>query len=353
MPIAPPPEDLLIHQELNLMELFGRMRSLADRAGFKGTLPAIWQCSDETQSIKKSLFGYVFNCPSFNLGRVGSLLDPSRLATAAHHGHDLVIVGGSHIGAEEVDGIGYIRRIHDQVAPCCGMMQRLLSDYLQVYQRATKLIKICRRNDTIKVEVPYKYLFRKPAGETVRILIRLRELTDDASIGEGTLGKIYRLHPDLVKEIPEHFRSLDENFVPIGSLLTPKTFTFSKKIDHASHEPKNMLEVSLFDFMPDVVVSSHPHRRLCDVNTWRQFHRIASYVTDDFDSSDRNIFILAGLSVDHTIHHQTFIPQYGFWMEKGQALEARYYSPTEIHDLLKQQEVYRPPKSFLEYAGIE
>ncbi len=59
---------------MNLMEVHGRMRSLTDKAGFSDTLPAIWQCSDESQSIKKSLFGYVYNCPTFNLGRVGALL---------------------------------------------------------------------------------------------------------------------------------------------------------------------------------------------------------------------------------------------------------------------------------------
>ena len=104
MPIAPPDENLLDLQPMELMDLFGRMRSLTDKAGFTGTLPAIWQCSDESQSIKKSLFGYTYNCPSFNLGRVGALLDPTRLATAAHHGNDLVIFGGSHIGAAEQDG---------------------------------------------------------------------------------------------------------------------------------------------------------------------------------------------------------------------------------------------------------
>ena len=108
----------------------------------------------------------------------------------------------------------------------------------------------------------------------------------------------------------------------------------------------------MFDFLPDVVVSTRPHRRICDVNTWRQFHRIASYVTDSFDGSDRNVFILAGLTIDHSIRQHSFIPQYGFWMVQGRALEARYYGPSEIYDLLAQQEIYRPPVTFLEYAGI-
>ena len=82
MPIAPPSEILLDQPAMELMELFGRMRSLTEQVGFRGTLPAVWQCSDESQGNKKSLFGYVYDCPVFNLGRVGALLDPTRLGPA-------------------------------------------------------------------------------------------------------------------------------------------------------------------------------------------------------------------------------------------------------------------------------
>jgi len=341
MPISPPAEQLLDLPEMNLMELYGRMRSLTDAAGFVSTLPAIWQCSDESQSIKKALFGYV-----------GSLLDPTRLATAAHHGHDLVIVGGSHLGAEQHDGIGYIRRVHGEVVPCCGMLRRMLDDYLQVYRRASQLIKVCHVGGEYRIEVPYKYLFRKPESETVRIQIRLNRLVEGEALGEGALGKVYRLHPELTPLVTKYLPDLGTSPQPIGALLLPTTFGFSKRLDHDSHEPKSMLEVSVSDFLPEIVASSNPHRRLCDVNTWRQFHRIASYITDGFDGSGRNIFVLAGLTIDHSIRHNTFIPQFGFWMEKGRALKARYFGPAEIHALMARQAVYRPPVTFLEYAGI-
>ncbi len=141
MPISPPPEATLDHPPMGLMDLLGRMRSLTDQAGFTGTLPAIWQCSDESQMIKKALFGYVYDCPSVDLGRVGALLDPTRLLPAGHHGHDIVILGGSHIGTHEEDGIGYVSRIHGKVSTCCGMLCRLLQEYRQVYRRAAQLLK--------------------------------------------------------------------------------------------------------------------------------------------------------------------------------------------------------------------
>ena len=43
---------------IKIMVLYGRMRSLTDEVGFTGTLPAICQCSDESQSIQEALFGY-------------------------------------------------------------------------------------------------------------------------------------------------------------------------------------------------------------------------------------------------------------------------------------------------------
>ena len=350
MPIAPPAENLLDLAPMNLMELYGKMRSMTDKAGFSETLPAIWQCSDESQSIKKALFGYIYNCPTFNLGRVGALLDPLRFATAAHHGKDLVIFGGSHIGAKSSGGIGYIERINGQKVPCCGMLDRVLHDYLQVYRRATQLIKIFREGTLVKIEIPYKYLFEKPIDNSVRIIIHREKLITGEALGEGTLGKIYRAHPDVVT--PEIIDSLSQTPHPIGSLLTAEFFSFRKKLEFDSHEPKTMLEVSVFDFMPEIVAADYPHRRLGNINTWRQFHRIASYITDSFDGSAINVFVLAGLTIDHTIRHNTVIPQFGFWMQQGRALEARYFGPQDINSLLAKQDTYRPAVTFLEYAGL-
>lgn len=351
MPIAPPPEASLDHPPLELMPLLGKMRSLTDRAGFTGTLPAIWQCSDESQMIKKALFGYVFDCPSFDLGRVGALLDPTRLLTAGHHGHDIVILGGSHIGTREEDGIGYVERVHGQVAPCCGMLQRMLGEYRQVYRRAAQLLSIKRGEQGPLIEVPYKYLFHKPVGDTVRMQINLTRLVEGEAFAEGSLGKIYRLNPELAARHPQVIATLGDIPRPLGPLLEAQSFSFTKRVNHESLEPRHMLESSVFDFMPEVVTAAHPHRRLCDITTWRQFHRLAAYLTDSFDSGDRNILVVAGLTLDHSIRHNTFIPQFGFWMEQGRALQARYFSPAELNDLLAAQPDYRPPHSFLEYAG--
>ncbi|HKL27349.1 MAG TPA: hypothetical protein VJ910_14085 [Desulfuromonadales bacterium] len=352
MPIAPPPEEFLDQPEMELMDLFGRMRSLTDRAGFAGVLPAIWKCSDESQGIKKALYGYLFSCPAFNLGRVGALLDPSRLSTAAHHGKDLVILGGSHIGAREDQGIGYIRRVHGQVAPCCGMLHRVLSEYLDVHRKAAQLTKIFRDSEGPLIEIPYKYLFRKPIGDNVRIQLRLNRLVAGEALGEGTLGKVFRLNPELA-DLQKTHGELADDPRPIGPMLVPDCFHFVKQINHDSLDPRQMLEASLFDFLPGVVCSPRPHRRLCDVNTWRQFHRIAAYLTDILDTRDRHVLVIAGLTVDYSIRRSTFVPQFGFWMEQGQALQARYYGPADLAGLLNVQDVYRPTETFLEYAGID
>lgn len=352
MPIAPPPEATLDHPPMELMELLGRMRSLTDQAGFNGTLPAIWQCSDESQMIKKALFGYLYDCPTFDLGRVGALLDPTRLRTAGHHGHDIVVLGGSHLGAYEEDGVGYVARVHGKVAPCCGMLQRMLHEYRQVYRRAAQLISVRRTGDGLLIEVPYKYLFKKPAGETARIQIQLQKLVEGEALQEGSLGKVYRLHPGIASRYPQVVAALGSDPQPIGALLDAQTFTFIKRVDQESLEPGHMLESSVFDFLPEVVTSRHPHRRLCDITTWRQFHRLAAYLTDSFDSGDRNILVVAGLTLDHTIKYNTFIPQFGFWMEQGRALQARYFSPVELNALLATQPVFRPTQTFLEYAGV-
>lgn len=352
MQITPPSEKLLAQPDMELMDMLGRMRSLTDSLQFSGTLPAVWQCSDETQMIKKALFGYVFDCPVFNLGRVGALLDPSRLAPASHHGHDLVILGGSHLGLEEHDGVGFVQRIHGEKAPCCGKLLQILDDYLKVYRRAAALITLERRDNDLILEIPYKYLFPKPAGDTARIVLELPVLIASESIGDGPHGRLYRLHPAFAARHQAALASLAQGRSPIGALLGSGTFTFRKRIDHDSRDPLAMLEASIFEYLPDVVSSPHPHRRLADLNTWRQFHRLAAYLTDYFDGGDRNILVIAGLTLDHTVKHNTFIPQYGFQMLRGRALDACYFGPLEIGERLRAQPCYTPPHSFLTYAGV-
>ena len=352
MPFAPPPEQLLDQPEMELMELFGRMRSLSDAAGFSGTLPALWQCSDESQAIKKALFGYVFDCPVFNLGRVGALLDPTRLGPASHHGHDLVVLGGSHIGGHEEAGIGYVERVHGKVAPCCGKLLSVLDEYLQLHRRASSLLSLFLEGGEPRIEVPYKYLFSKPPSDSARLHLQLHRLVDGEALRDSSHGKIYRLHPVFAARHPQAIATLEIAPRAIGELLDPQTFRFSKRLDKESYDPLIMLEFSIFEFLPDIVTSRRPHRRLSDVNTWRQFHRLASYLTDTFDSGERNIFVVAGLTLDQSIRHNTFIPQFGFWMEQGRALQARYFGPPEIRALLSEQPVFRPAQSFLEYAGV-
>jgi hypothetical protein len=347
MPFAPPPEQLLDQSEMELMELFGRMRSLATGAGFTGTLPALWQCSDESQAIKKALFGYVFDCPVFNLGRVGALLDPTRLGPASHHGHDLVILGGSHIGSHEEEGIGYVERIHGKVAPCCGKLLSVLDEYLQLYGRASSLLTLFREGTEARIEVPYKYLFSKPPTDAARLHLQLHRLVDGEALRDSSHGKVYRLHPAFAVRHPQAIAALDAAPRAIGSLLEPETFRFSKRLDKESFDPLTMLEVSIFEFLPDIVTSPRPHRRLSDVNTWRQFHRLASYLTDTFDSGERNTFVVAGLTLDHSIRRNTFIPQFGFWMEQGRALQARYFGPPESMRCYSLSRSSRPTQSFL------
>jgi hypothetical protein len=233
------------------------------------------------------------------------------------------------------------------------MLQRLLQEYRQVYRRAAQLITVKREDGGILIEIPYKYLFRKPAGDSARIQIHLERLVLGEALQEGSLGKVYRLHPDVTGRYPQVIAAVGAAPLPIGELLDAQAFSFIKKVNHESLEPRHMLESSMFAYMPEVVTSAHPHRRLCDITTWRQFHRLAAYLTDSFDSGDRNILVVAGLTLDHSLKYNTFIPQFGFWMEQGRALHARYFSPADLNALLAAQPVYRPQQTFLEYAGVE
>lgn len=355
MPISPPLEELLAQPPTGLMSLFGRMRSLTDGAGFSGTLPIVWQCSDESQKIKKSLFGYVYDCPVFNLGRVGALIDPTRLIAASHHGRDLVILGGSHIGGTEQAGVGYVERIHGQIAPCCGMLHRLMTPYLVLYQRAATLVTLFRGPDGLNIEIPYKYLLRKSTDEHEHphLHLHIERLVEGEALRDASQGKVYRLNAEMAKRYQHALPAVTDQPVSIGKMLDSTTFYFTKQLDRDNHNPDILLERSVFDFMPEVVTSSSPHRRMADINTWRQFHKLAAYLADSFDSGERNIFMLAGLTVDHTIKRNTFIPQFGFWMQEGRAVQARYYNAPEINELLNRQAVYSPSQTFLQYAEID
>ena len=170
-------------------------------------------------------------------------------------------------------------------------------------------------------------------------------------MAEGAHGKSYRLHPKMLKEHSAFAVTIQNTPQPIGRNLTSQYFTYNKMLAQESLKPKDMLEVSLFDFLPEIVTSSRPHKRLCDVNTWKQFHQVTAQLTDSLDNEDRNVFVLAGLTIDQTIQHSSFVPQFGFLMEKGRSRKSTYFGPIEIQELLSNQNIYRPPITFLEYAG--
>lgn len=216
MPFAPPPEQLLDQPEMVLMELFGRMRSLATGAGFTGTLPAL--CSAPTRARRSRRYS-------------SATSSTVRFSTSAGWG------------------------------PCS-----IRPGWDRLRTTATTWRSLAAAISAAT---------RKRASAT----------------SNGYTARWLHAAPRA-----------------IGSLLEPETSRFSKRLDKESFDPLTMLEVSIFEFLPDIVTSPRPHRRLSDVNTWRQFHRLASYLTDTFDSGERDTFVAAGLTLDHSIRRNTFIP---------------------------------------------
>ncbi|MBW2504653.1 MAG: hypothetical protein JRE16_08805 [Deltaproteobacteria bacterium] len=354
--LVQPPEPALFDQPpWKLMDLFGRMRSFTDQAGFSGTLPVVWQCSDESQQIKKSLLGYVYDCPVFNLGRVGALIDPTRLVTASHHGQDLILLGGSHLGGKDEKGIGFVERIHQNVAPCCGMLHRLLTPYWELYQRASSIINLRNSPSGVMVEIPYQFLLRKRTDvhEHPHVHLRLKNLVVGEAIKDSSQGKLFHLNEKFQSRNLAALLQIGVDPVAIGPMLDLNCFYFTKQINKGSRDPVALLEDSVFDFMPDIVTNPYPHRRIADINTWRQFHRAADFLLNTFDNGQRNIFVVAGLTLDHSLKHNSFVPQFGFWIKKGRTLNSRYFNATEINELLFKQTPYYPSKTFLQYAEIE
>ncbi len=225
---------------------------------------------------------------------------------------------------------------------------------MTLYQRAATLITLFSGPGGLKVEIPYKYLLRKNTDEHAHphLHLNIERLVDGEPLRDASQGKVYRLNREFAQRYKHSLLDINKTPTSIGHLLDPSTFYFSKKLNETMHDPDSLLEISVFDFMPDIVTSAYPHRRMADINTWRQFHRLASYVTDSFDTGERNILIIAGLTIDHTIKRNTFIPQFGFWMQQGRALQARYFSAPELNKLLIDQEVFVPTKTFLEYAEV-
>ena len=351
MPLMPPAEELLAREPFSPMDLFGRMRSYTAERRFRGTLPAVWQCSDESQEIKKALLGYLFDCPAFNLGRVGALLDPQRLIPAFHHGRDLVILGGSHVGAEEEGGIHYVERIHGEKAPCCGMLHTLLGEYLGLYRRACSRLQLCAGDGQFLVEIPYGYLFRGGAEERARLALRLENLVEGEPVADTGQGKRYALHPRLVRRHQAELAQLGAVPRPVGALLDRDSFRFVKQLKRESVVPRDSIEEVVFDFLPDVVISSRPHRRLADINTWRQFHRLHDALLD-MDLGDRQLLVVAGLTIDHSVKRNSFVPQHGLRIEHGRVLAAEFLNGGDLETLLRASKVHRPVQSFLQYAGI-
>ncbi|MEA3465954.1 MAG: hypothetical protein U9R29_08135 [Thermodesulfobacteriota bacterium] len=350
--ISPPDVHLLDQPPMAVLDLYGRMFSYTSSRSFKGVQPAMWQCSDESQGIKRSLFGYVYNCPVFNLGRVGALIDAQRLLPAGRHGQDLVIFGGSHIGSHLIDGIGHVERVNGSISPCCGMLYRVLKDYLHLYRRARGLIRLFREGSSLRIEIPYKYLFVPRAADSPQLKLHIERLVEGNALRDSGNGKVYRLNGEFAQKHDFAIRELDGDGCVIGDLLESDHFTFVQKLDYDSQDIGDLITTSVFGFMNEIVTSAQPHRRLADINTWRQFHHLINYLTDHFELRDRNIFIVAGLCIDHSVRLNTIIPQFGFLLEGGQVLDAKYFGPKEINSLLNSNTPTLPDYTFMQYAGV-
>lgn len=350
MPLTTPSFEIMNRQQMNLMDLYGKLYTYSQNHRFQNTQPIIWQCSDESQGIKKSLFGYVFDCPVFNLGRVGALSDADRIQPASHHGDDLVILGGSHVGAIENAGLNYISRINGSKSPCCGMLFRIITDYLEQYKRAQNMIKIMKKDGKFFIVLPYKYLHKQQAIGHTELMVNFEALISGEALEESSHGKVFPLTEKFVSLHKTGLEALPEHISPIGKLLTKDTFRF---IGIQEEHPLNfgsILNASLFEFMPEIVASDNPHRRIADINTWREFHKIASYLTDNFLGQGRNILLIAGLTIDHSTKKNTFVPQFGFSISKDDSSEVNYYNPIEVNSLLDSLDIYRPEKTYMEYA---
>lgn len=350
--IAPPDVRLLDKPPMPVLDLYGRMRAYTRSKNFVGVQPAMWQCSDESQGIKRSLFGYVYNCPVFNLGRVGALLDEQRLVPAGHHGQDLVIFGGSHIGTPEIDGIGYVERVNGTKSPCCGMLYRVIKDYLHLYRRASSLIRLFSEGSNLRIEIPYKYLFAPRAKNLPQLKLHLERLVAGSAVRDSGRGKVYRLNSEFANQHQFVVRQLDADGRSINDLLESDHFTFVQKIDYDSHDAGDLITASAFGFMSEIVTAARPHLRLANIHTWRQFHRLVNHLTDHFHLAERNIFVVAGLTIDHSVRLNTLVPQFGFLLEGGQVLQAEYFGPNEINQLLGDCQPELPQNSFMQYAGV-
>lgn len=353
MPVSPPNASLMAQIQINMMDLFGKLYTISQSNNFTGTQPAIWQCSDESQGIKKALFGYVFDCPVFNLGNVGAIVNTDRMVPASHHGQDIVIVGGSHIGAEVAQGIGFIDRINGKKAECCGMLFRILDEYLQLYKTAQSSITIHQEDDQFYIEIPYRYLQKHLSSTQPEIIIHISKLINGDSATESSQGKVFQLNNEFTAKYKSELSTISQDPTPINTLLDKDLFVFEENINHTSAEAVDIIKASLIDYMPEIVTCTYPHRRIADINTWREFHKITAYLIETFQHTDRNIFLVAGLTVDYSIKKNMFVPQFGFSLRPSEKEKIQYFNPIEINEYLREIDTYSPQKTFMEYAGIK
>ncbi len=113
-----------------------------------------------------------------------------------------MILGGSHLGGAQQDGVGYVERVHGKVAPCCGMLHRLMTPYLVLYQRASTLISIFRGPGGLKIEIPYKYLLRKNTDEHSHphLHLNIETLVNGDALQDASQGKVYHLSAEMAKK---------------------------------------------------------------------------------------------------------------------------------------------------------
>src|ERR1700761_8851924 len=259
-------------------------------------MPSRAFCSDESQGYPVILIAQHFGTFPFDHGRVGGKVAVNRHGPYAHHGEDLVIIQGSHVGYDADSGrFGVYRRLRTDggaMGDNCGKLCGVLHWYQEEYRHASEQVLCGALDGEDVVVIDNQYLDEKrPEGLFLNLdMIVVGDpvkVMSTAKVFRPSMAFIDRFGDEVWKEKPR----------PIGAALTADLFSFNRPAA-SDIEGHDILEVALAPAMPTLVTSRNPALDAARHTTQVEFDRTYRSILRAHCYNAKNLRFISGVNVD-------------------------------------------------------
>lgn len=266
----------------------------------------------------------------------------------SHHGEDLMILQGSHVGYDPNSGVyGTYNRpkmMGDCPSDSCGKLIHVITPYLEQYLFARDRIFL-HKDDNGNCLITTKNSFVDFGSRPVSqgLVLRLSNLVSEDSKGvirpfaSASTTQTYKVSDAFkkrLKKIGYEWRSGARE--SIGELLAADLFFFRE--DFYETDVFLLLERNLIEFMPAIVSAKNPALRAAKTHIQLEFARGVESIRRSSDYRGRNLLYVTGLNID--ISKNEDLPETNYFVPWAAHIQLKDGEKEKYIHTIEQDELY-------------